>query len=90
MQTYTDDAGLLKANVQTHGKRFAEFVRTQPETGMGYWVTTAVLIDEREFKQVIVNSGYVTHVKGYKDIPFNESEIDHFIVTHEKWDWTYS
>ena len=71
-------------------KRFAEFFRTQPETGMGYWVATAVLKDGREIKQVIVNSGYVTHVKGYKDIPFNESDIDHFIVTHEKWDWSYT
>lgn len=71
-------------------RRFAEFFRTQPETGMGYWVTTVVLKDDREFKQVIVNSGCVTHVKGYKEIPFNESEIDHFIVTHEKWDWSYT
>lgn len=70
--------------------RFAEFFRTQPETGMGYWVTTAVLKDGREFRQVIVNSGYVTHVKGHNEIPFNESDVDHFVVTHEKWDWSYT
>lgn len=68
-------------------KKFAEFFRSQPETGMGYWVTNVVLKDGREYHQVIVNGGYVTQVKGHTAIPFQESDIDHFVVTHEKWDW---
>jgi hypothetical protein len=69
-------------------KRFAEFFRDQPETGMGYWVATAILKDGREFKQVIVNSGYVTQVKGHSHIPFKEGDIDRFIITHDKWDFS--
>ena len=71
-------------------KRFAEFFRDQPETGLGYWVATAILKDGREFRQVIVNSGYVTQVKGHPDIPFKEAEIDRFVVTHDKWDFSYT
>jgi hypothetical protein len=69
-------------------KRFAEFFKQQQETGMGYWVATAVLKDGCKYDQVIVSSGYVTQVKNYSDIPFTERDIDHFIVTHEKWDFS--
>ena len=68
-------------------KRFVDFFKQQPETGMGYWVVTAVLKDGRRYDQVVVNSGFVTRVKGHRDIPFAEREIDHFLVTHEKWDF---
>ena len=68
-------------------KRFAEFFRVTPETGMGYFVTDAVLKDGRIFKQVVVDSGCVALVRGYAEIPFAECDIDHFVVTHEKWDW---
>ena len=68
-------------------QRFVEFFRTQPETGMGYWVVTAVLKNGTELKQVLVNSGYVTQVKGQKNIPFNELDVDYFFVTHDKWDF---
>ena len=67
-------------------KRFADFFRKSPETGMGYWVVTAVLKDGRRYEQVLVNSGYLTRVRNYDEIPFAEHEIDHFIVTHSKWD----
>jgi len=55
---------------------------------MGYWVTTAVLVDGKIYEQVVVNSGQVTHVKNYREIPFSEAEIDHFVVTHAKWDFS--
>jgi hypothetical protein len=68
-------------------KRFADYFRNQPETGMGYWVATAVLKDGRSFPQVVIDSGYVTKVKNHSGIPFLEKEIDHFVVTHDKWDF---
>ena len=71
-------------------KRFAEFFKHQPETGMGYWVVTVVLKDGRRYDQAVVNSGCVTTVKNYRDVPFTEDQIDHFIVTHDKWDWGYT
>jgi len=57
---------------------------------LGYWVATAILKDGREFKQVMVNSGFVTQAKGHSHIPFNEADIDRFVITHDKWDFSYS
>ena len=68
-------------------KRFSDFFHHEPETGMGYWVATVFLRDGREFRQVVIDSGYVNRVRGYKDIPFKESDIERFVVTHDKWDW---
>ena len=68
-------------------KRFADFFRQQPETGMDYYVTTAHLKDGGVFPQVIVSGGYVALVRGFPAPPFTEPEIEHFVVTHDKWDW---
>ena len=68
-------------------KQFIDFFRNSPETGMGYFVVDVVLKDGRTFKQAVVDSGHVTAVRGYTEIPFTQSDIDHFVVTHEKWDW---
>ncbi len=70
-------------------KRFADYFRYQPETGMGYWIVTAHLRDGREFPQVVVNGGVVTRVRHHKEIPFSEEDVDHFEVTHDKWDWRF-
>jgi len=68
-------------------KRFADFFRGKSETGMGYWVVTVYLKDGRKYPQVIVDSGFITKVRHHKRIPFEEKDIDHFEVTHDKWDW---
>ena len=68
-------------------QRFADFFQGQPKSGMGYWVTDIVLKDGKVVKQAVVDSGYITKIKGMLIIPFEEGDIDHFVVTHEKWDW---
>ena len=59
----------------------------QGETGMGYQVVSVILQDGRKFDQVVIVSEYITKVRGYKDIPFQESDIIEIKVTHDKWDW---
>ena len=54
---------------------------------MGYQACTIKLADGREFKQTIVDSGYITRIKDVEGVPFVEDEIEEIIVTHEKWDW---
>jgi hypothetical protein len=66
-------------------QRFADYFNVQPETGMGYWIATARLKDGRVFKQVLVEGGYVTRVRGSIGVPFDEADVDRFVVTHEKW-----
>jgi hypothetical protein len=70
------------------GKRFADYFRGQPETGMGYWVATAYLKDGSIFPQVVIVGGIVTQIRGHSAIPFTEEGIDHFEITHDKWDWS--
>jgi hypothetical protein len=67
------------------GKKFADYFRQQPETGMGYWIVNAHLKDGRVVHQVIVDSGYVTKVRGHQDTPFAEADVERFEVTHDEW-----
>jgi hypothetical protein len=66
-------------------ERFRPILMAERETGMGYWVVNVTLIDGRVFRQVVIDSGYVTKVKGFNDVPFDGSEIAEIKVTHEKW-----
>jgi hypothetical protein len=59
----------------------------QPETGMGYQIASVLLHDGRKFNQVVINSGYITQIRGRDDIPFAEPDIREIIVTHDKWDF---
>ena len=68
--------------------KWGEFLRNQPETGMGYWVVSVRLHDGRRFDRVvIVDSGHLTEIFGERAIPFGEEEIAELIVTHDKWDF---
>jgi len=67
-------------------KRFADALRSQPETGMGYWIATTILRDGRRFPQTVITGGVVTQVRNHNSIPFKEADIDRFEVTHDKWD----
>lgn len=58
---------------------------SQPETGMGYQVTTIFLRDGRRFEQVMIVEGLITRIRGRSDIPFNEEDIEDIVVTHDKW-----
>lgn len=69
------------------GDKWIEKIVSQPETGMGYHVVSVILNDGMTIKQVLVNEGYITRVKGFKDIPFKVDDIREIHVTHEKWDF---
>ena len=68
-------------------EEFAEFFKSQTETGMDYFVVTVFLKDGRNFPQTVVSGGCITQIRGQTEIPFMESDIDHFVVTHDKWKW---
>jgi hypothetical protein len=57
------------------------------ETAMGYAVVNIALKDGRHFSQVIIDSGYLTRVRGRADVPFSESDILEIKRSDEKWDW---
>ena len=64
-----------------------EAYRNAPETGMGYCVVSVVLRDGTRHDQVVINSGYIAQMRGQIALSFTEEEIDHFVVTHDKWNF---
>ncbi len=63
----------------------SNFLVSQPETGTGYHIITIILYDGKRYDHVIANSGYITQVKGYNEIPFAVADIKEIIITHDKW-----
>ena len=57
------------------------------ETGMGYHIVDIELKDGRVFKQVVIDSGFLTQILDVDPIPFSESDISDVRVTDEKWNW---
>ncbi len=64
--------------------KWAPFLVSQPETGMGYWIVSVILLDGRKFDKVCIVGGYITTVNGSTDLPFQEPEIEQIIVNHGK------
>lgn len=58
---------------------------SQPETGMGYQVASIILKNGSRYDQVLIESGYITRIRGLDDIPFTEDQIRDIVVTHDKW-----
>lgn len=64
--------------------KWAEFFRSNPESGMGYTIVSVILRDGRRQDRAYVVGGTITQVDGSDLIPFAEDEIAQFIVTHDK------
>jgi hypothetical protein len=67
--------------------KWADAVRALGETGMGYTVVSIALADGRRFDQVLIDSGYLTRVRGLNNVPFSEVDITEIKQTDVKWNW---
>ncbi len=67
--------------------KWAPILTSEPETGMDYQVVTIILKDGQKFTQAIHSGSFITRIKGLLNIPFNENNIEHIVVSHDKWDW---
>jgi hypothetical protein len=54
---------------------------------MGYTIVSVTLRDGRRFDQAVVDSGYLSRVRGLSDVPFTENDVAEMKATHDKWDW---
>ncbi len=68
-------------------KKWVKELISKPETGMGYQIVSVILKDGKRFDQIVVVEGQITQIRGIKDIPFTEDQIDQIILTHDKWDF---
>lgn len=57
------------------------------ETGMGYIIVSVILKSGKRYDQAIIDSGYLTRIRGIMEIPFTEEDISQIIATHDKWDF---
>jgi hypothetical protein len=64
--------------------KWAKVLVPQPETGMGYQIVSVYLKDGRRFDHVVIVGGTISSIKGDSIIPFQESDIDKIVVTHDK------
>ena len=62
--------------------KWAPILLSQPETGMGYQISSVFLMDGRRFDHVTIVGGYITKVGTSTAIPFNEAEIERIVVNH--------
>jgi hypothetical protein len=67
--------------------KWADAVRALGETGIGYTVVSIALADGRRFDQVVIDSGYLTRVRGLNNVPFSEADITEIKQTDVKWNW---
>jgi hypothetical protein len=78
----------MRPDLFEFSEKWRETINRLPETGMGYTVVTITLKDGRVFPQSIIDSGYLTKVRGHNTIPFREGDILQIVPTHDRWDWT--
>ena len=67
--------------------KWAPKLINKPETGMGYQIATIILKTGMQYKQAVIEEGFITKIRYFNDIPFEEADIADIIITHDKWDW---
>jgi hypothetical protein len=68
-------------------EKWSTFLAGQPETGIGYWTGNVEIADGRTFTDVIINSGYITKIRGRTDIPFEGADVVKIEITGRRWNW---
>ena len=67
-------------------QKWSDFLRGQPETGMGYQVISVTLNDGRSIEDIaVVESHIISEVRGQIDVSFDPNDITAVQVTHRKW-----
>lgn len=56
---------------------------------MGYQVVSVILKDGKRYDRVVIDSGFVTKIKDMDEIPFQETDTQQIIITHDKWDFNH-
>jgi hypothetical protein len=66
---------------------FVEQLKEAKETGIGYHVVSVDLKDGRHFDQVATSEGHIIEVRGFKEIPFSQSDVAAMTVNHKRWNF---
>lgn len=58
----------------TLNEKWSEYLKWQPETGMGYQIAQVELKDGRVFNRVLILGDQIHEVDGSTTIPFSETD----------------
>jgi len=64
--------------------RWAPFLTSQPEAGMGYQIGIVVLKDGRRFPRSAIQGGFITSVDGNVEIPFADADIETIVIDNRR------
>ena len=79
--------GLAMKHVVTIPNGWADYLRREEQTGLGYQVVSVNLKDGRTFGQVVVSEGCVIQVRGHREVPFQQEEVASVQVNHRRWNF---
>jgi hypothetical protein len=65
----------------------AEKLKKEKQTRLGYQFVSIKLKDGRYFEQAVASEGCVIQVKGHKDIPFTEAEVESVELSDKPWNF---
>jgi len=63
--------------------KWAPYLTSQPEAGMGFQVVTVHLKDGRIFERVVIVGGTIASIENDSHIPFTETDIHDLVVTND-------
>ena len=66
-------------------KSWSDFCIRAPESGMGYLIATIELKNGTKIPQAVIMDGCISQIRGMKEIPFTNDDIQVIIPTHERW-----
>ncbi len=65
----------------------AEKLKKEKQTRLGYQFVSVKLKDGRRFEQAVASEGCIIQVKGQKDIPFTETEVESVELSDKPWNF---
>jgi hypothetical protein len=68
-------------------REYADGLRRQGETGMGYQVVSVTLKNGEKYDQVVTSEEHVIEVRGCKDVPFSPEDVAAVNVNHRRWNF---
>jgi hypothetical protein len=66
---------------------WADSLKGQGDTGLGYQVVSVGLKDGWRFDPVVASESCVIQVRGYGDVPFEMEEVASVQVNHRHWNF---
>lgn len=66
--------------MMTLDAKWADYLLSQPETGMGYQMATIRTSDGRTYRDVCIIGGTISSVQGKREVPFRAEDIESIVV----------